>query len=367
MDLARKRVLIVDDEEDLTWSISKHLTKDRDKYELIGVNSGKKALEVMSQLPVDLVITDIRMPEITGMELLIKIKDFYPNTKVIIMTAYGSSEVQDQANKLGCLHYIEKPFEINELRRMILESIEDPKGFRGTISDFQLSDLIQINCLGRFTSALHVSHGTSKGAIYFEEGNIIHAETDELEGEDAFYEIISWEGGSFSTSKSTQPNKETILKGWQSLLLEGMRRMDESRPRQKRDLEADRDRRNSRISATMENLLKVKGVKLVTIFDPEGFPLASQVDPQEKNYNMREIVPIISNFIKQINVVGKELQLEDSRDLVAEYKNGILKITQIPERPEYLIILAEAIQTLTLLRMEVKKQLKELAAVLQEK
>jgi CheY-like chemotaxis protein len=364
MELARKRVLIVDDEEDLTWSISKHLAKDREKYELIGVNSGKKALEVMTQLPVDLVISDIRMPEITGMELLVKIKDYYPNTKVIIMTAYGSSEVQDQANKLGCLHYLEKPFEISELRRLILEAIEDPKGFRGTISDFQLSDLIQINCLGRFTTSLHVSQGSSEGTIYFEEGNIVHSESGDLDGEDAFYEILTWEGGSFSTNKNVKAPRETILKGWQSLLLEGMRRMDEARPKQKKDAEEEREKRISRMNDTLDNILQVKGVKMVIVFDPEGFPLASRISEQEKNYNMRELAPVFSNFIKQLNVVGKELELSENRDLVAEFKNGILKITRIPDRAEYLIILAEAIQTLTLLRMEVKKRLKELAKVL---
>ena len=72
MQARRKRVLVVDDEEDLTWSISKHLSKDVEKYELICVNSGVKALEVLSQLPVDLVISDIRMPEISGLELLTK-------------------------------------------------------------------------------------------------------------------------------------------------------------------------------------------------------------------------------------------------------------------------------------------------------
>ena len=215
----RKRVLVVDDEDDLTWSISKHLAKDKDKYELICVNSGKKALEVLSQLPVVLVISDIRMPEISGLDLLVKIKDFYPTTKVVIMTAYGSSEAHDEANARGCLKYIEKPFEINELRQIILEVIEEKKGFKGTITDFHLSDLIQMNCLGRMTSCLYVNRDESEGKIYFAEGNLIHAECDSMEGEEAFYEMLSWEGGGFSTKRGEEAPKETIIKGWQSLLL----------------------------------------------------------------------------------------------------------------------------------------------------
>ena len=242
-----KRVLVVDDEDDLTWSISKHLSKDKNKYDLICVNSGKKALEVLSQLPVELVISDIRMPEISGMELLGKIKESYPSTKVIIMTAYGSSEVQEEANKRGCLKYIEKPFEINELRQLILSVIEEKKGFQGTILDFQLHDLIQMNCLGRVTAVLHVTREKNKGEIYFFEGNIIHASCDSSEGKEALYEMLTWEGGDFSTERGKTPPKETIFEGWQSLLLEGMRRIDESKPSYQKKLEQERNVRSEKI------------------------------------------------------------------------------------------------------------------------
>ena len=257
-----KRVLVVDDEDDLTWSISKHLAKDKDKYDLICVNSGKKALDVLSQLPVELVISDIRMPEISGMELLIKIKESYPNTKVIIMTAYGSSEIQEEANKHGCLKYIEKPFEINELRELILNVIAQKKGFQGTISDFHLSDLIQMNCLGRLTSALNVQMEDHDGVIYFLEGNIVHAACNDLEGKEALYEILSWEGGSFSSERGKKSPKETIIEGWQSLLLEGMRRVDESRKGQINERESKRQSRVEKLNAILEQIMKIKGVIL---------------------------------------------------------------------------------------------------------
>jgi DNA-binding NtrC family response regulator len=174
-----KRVLVVDDEDDLTWSISKHLAKDRDRYDLICVNSGKKALEVLSQLPVKLVISDIRMPEISGLELLSRIRESYPATKVIIMTAYGSSEVHEEANARGCFKYIEKPFEITDLRQLILEAIEEKRGFMGTISDFQLSDLIQMNCLGRMTTALFIVGDDYRGTIYIPGKGVIFLQKEE--------------------------------------------------------------------------------------------------------------------------------------------------------------------------------------------
>ena len=264
-----KRVLVVDDEDDLTWSISKHLAKDKDKYDLICVNSGKKALEVLSQLPINLVVTDIRMPEITGLDLLTQIKEKYPTTKVIIMTAYGSSEVHDEANQRGCLKYIEKPFEIGDLRKFIMEAIEEKKGFQGTISDFQISDLIQMNCLGRMTTALKITKDDNEGIIYFDMGDIVHAESDGMEGEDAIYEILSWQGGQFSTEKGKTSTKETIIKGWQSLLLEAMRRVDESEPEEKTAADDESRRTKRKIGHILDEIASSKGIILVTVFDPE--------------------------------------------------------------------------------------------------
>jgi len=69
-----KKVLIVDDEETLTWSMAKSLSKDRDKYEVIIANNGKEAINILKKNKVDLVISDIRMPDINGLDLLVKIR-----------------------------------------------------------------------------------------------------------------------------------------------------------------------------------------------------------------------------------------------------------------------------------------------------
>ena len=361
-----KRVLVVDDEDDLTWSISKHLSKDKNKYELICVNSGKKALEVLSQVPVELVISDIRMPEISGMELLSKIRESYSNTKVIIMTAYGSSEVQEEANKRGCLKYIEKPFEINELRQLILSVIEEKKGFQGTISDFQLHDLVQMNCLGRITAVLHITMEKNNGEIYFSEGNIVHAECNDFEGKDALYEMLGWEGGSFSTERGKRPPKETIYEGWQSLLLEGMRRVDESKPVYKNKLDHERDMRGQKFEIILGKILSIKGVIFVAIFNNEGFPHASKINDQsEFKFTIKEIALVFSNLLKQVELVGEDLHLDRAYDITIEFENNaLLTITKIPEKEDYLIILSESAINLGVIRMEVKKQKRELSKIL---
>jgi DNA-binding response OmpR family regulator len=222
-----KKVLIVDDEETLTWSMAKSLSKDRDKYEVIIANNGKEALSLLKKDKIDLVISDIRMPDINGLDLLVRIKMEHPQTKVIIMTAYGSSDVQKEANRRGSLFYIEKPFEINDIRKIIIDLIGKKKGFQGKVFDVQLTDIIQMNCLGRLTTALVITRNGEKGVIYFNEGEIIHAECGEKKGSDAFYRILSWDEGEFISNIGFIPPVQTIFQSWEHLLVEAMRRTDD--------------------------------------------------------------------------------------------------------------------------------------------
>jgi DNA-binding response OmpR family regulator len=222
-----KKVLIVDDEETLTWSMARSLSRDKDKYEVMIANNGKEALNVIKKNKIDLVISDIRMPDINGLDLLVKIKKEYPQTKVIIMTAYGSSDVQKEANRRGSLYYVEKPFEISDIRKIIIDLIGRKKGFRGKVFGLQLTDIIQMNCLSRLTTALIITRDGERGVIYLNEGEIIHAECGEQKGTDAFYKILSWQEGEFVSNIGVAPPVQTIYQNWEHLLVEAMRRNDD--------------------------------------------------------------------------------------------------------------------------------------------
>jgi CheY-like chemotaxis protein len=222
-----KKVLIVDDEETLTWSMAKSLSKDKDKYEVLIANNGREAISLLNKNKIDLVISDIRMPDINGLDLLVRIKKEHPQIKVIIMTAYGSSDVQKEANRRGSLFYVEKPFEISDIRRIIVDLIGKKKGFRGKLFGLQLTDIIQMNCLGGLTTAIIITRDGERGIIYLNEGEIIHAECGEQKGTDAFYRILSWQEGEFVSNIGVTPSVQTIYQNWEHLLVEAMRRNDE--------------------------------------------------------------------------------------------------------------------------------------------
>ena len=110
-------VLIVDDERGMRDFLKILLMKEG--YEVITANRGKKALEILETKTVDLVVSDIRMPELSGIELLEIIKENYPELPVIMITAFASPDDAVIAMKNGAFDYISKPFNVDEIINVI--------------------------------------------------------------------------------------------------------------------------------------------------------------------------------------------------------------------------------------------------------
>lgn len=352
-----KRVLIVDDEEDLTWSLDKKLSRDSDKFELTCVNSGREAIDLLNQVPYDLVITDVRMPEVSGLDLLLKIKNLYPATKVVIMTAYGTSDVQKAATERGCFHYIEKPFEINDLRQLILNALVEKKGFKGSVADFQLSDIVQLNCLGRLTSALRVKGEEEEGTIFFHEGNITHAESDYLQGEAAFYHIMNWQGGEFTVLRNHTPERQTISKNWQSLLLESLRRMDENSDVAKKEAEKEKQQRQRRIQQVLGKIYRTEGVEHVLLHSRAGFAFFYEGRVSDKPEVISELGNHISALCEGLAKSTRFLKGESLLFGEFQFEKRIFIIQQIPGRDAFLAIIGKENVNSGYIRLEIKKSL----------
>ena len=364
MEDNQRKVLIVDDEEDITWTITRKLSKDNDKFEVLGVNSGKDALELLDKYSIDIVVTDVRMPEVSGLDLLYKIKEKYPSTKVVIMTAYGSSDVQAEANSRGCFQYIEKPFEINDLRDIILEGLEQKTGFNGNVSDFQLSDLIQLNCLGRLTISLVVKHGNEEGTIYFRDGNIVHAEKDELTGEAAFYHIMNWHNGEFSAKRSVSIPKETIFNSWQSLLLESMRRADENSELVRKDKENEKYWRSLKLESVLDKLKKTEGVQHLLLNHRNGEFIFYTGDFGKQKERITDFSNDVFLLLKNFEIGKKILNNQPLEFLEIQLENQIIFLSKIPYQEAFLTIVGSKKVNSGFVRLEIKKTLFQIAQLI---
>lgn len=114
------KILVVDDEKNVLSSF-RRIFKE---YEVITAERASLALEKVNGISPEVVIMDIRMPGMDGLEVLKKIKEIDARLPVIIMTAYGTTETAIEAMKLGAFEYILKPFDINQMRKLIAKAIE---------------------------------------------------------------------------------------------------------------------------------------------------------------------------------------------------------------------------------------------------
>lgn len=121
MDKGKKRILVIEDDEEMR-SLLKDFFKG-EGFEIDSVSNGFDAFQILIKRLFDLVITDIRMPGLTGLDILPRIKKFQPEASIIVITAFGSEEVHRRAMERGASAYLEKPLHLHELRTMIHEIV----------------------------------------------------------------------------------------------------------------------------------------------------------------------------------------------------------------------------------------------------
>jgi two-component system, NtrC family, response regulator PilR len=110
----KPRILVVDDEESIREFLEIMLKKEG--YEVTIAEDGAKAKEVLSKKTFDMVISDLQMPNVTGIELLKYVKESYPDLVFMMITAFGTTENAVEAMKMGAYDYLTKPFKIDEVR-----------------------------------------------------------------------------------------------------------------------------------------------------------------------------------------------------------------------------------------------------------
>ncbi len=117
-----KKILVIDDEAIVRTSCDRTLAPEG--YELTLTSSGKEGLEVLEKESFALVLLDLKMPDIDGIEVLNKIKDTWPDTKVVMITGYSTVDTAVQALRLGAFNFIEKPFTPDTLLNAVNEAFE---------------------------------------------------------------------------------------------------------------------------------------------------------------------------------------------------------------------------------------------------
>lgn len=227
--MTRKTVLIVDDEEPILFGLHKVMHKDNETLDVLLARTGEIAREVIDAHDVDVLVTDVRMPGISGLELLCWAATSSPKTRGIIMTAFDTAGLECDAYRCGCLQIVQKPFDLHQMRQTVLTALDESSDLRGSLRSLSPADVVQMLCLGRRTNVLRVVDGDDGGVVHVRSGEVVHAVWNDLSGEDAFYQLVRADEGIFDTLPLPATGPTTIGRGWQHLLIEAMRLEDEER------------------------------------------------------------------------------------------------------------------------------------------
>lgn len=167
-------ILLVDDEPDLLSNLAEVLSSSFSEMRVSTASSAEAALDVLFDNPTQLIITDFRLPEMDGIELTKNVREVSPGTSSILITAFGNQATREKAQNLGCLAYLEKPFDVDLLIGCVEQAIttesSSPSEQLIPIRDTLVNALQSPN-----PQALNVIVGESSGLVVIRNHKIAHA------------------------------------------------------------------------------------------------------------------------------------------------------------------------------------------------
>lgn len=228
----KHKILLLDDDPDVLNLYQQLLLQLPCEPEVHIATSGASAMALLDAEPFNMLVSDINMPRMDGLQVLAIVRRKYPQLRTVVLTGSTEDQMRTRAYAMGIDLYLEKPKSEKELNFLkdCLESLigsEQTGGFRGVQSK-SLVDLIQLECLSGASAVLKITNGRQEGRIWIQNGDVIDATTLELEGEDAFRKILSWRSGNFETLPIDSERPRKIHTSYQGLLLDTAQAMDEA-------------------------------------------------------------------------------------------------------------------------------------------
>ncbi|HTC77253.1 MAG TPA: response regulator [Terriglobales bacterium] len=192
--------------------------------------------------PPDLLVSDYRMPGMDGHQLVEKLKSRPKTAGISVILLASKADITEKlSNHDPVDDFVEKPFFLKEATQRIKRVIDKialekmaktaPSDgvLRGSLSQMNVIDLVQSLEMGRKSCALTLTNQRDKCEMYFVEGQVTHAAYGSLSGDAAVFKVLSWTTGNFQINFDGKTSQQTTTLNTQGLLMEGLRRLDESK------------------------------------------------------------------------------------------------------------------------------------------
>jgi CheY-like chemotaxis protein len=131
MSNAVPKLLIAEDEDTLSYFLRRSLEDCTPAFDVEVAGAGAEALKRAAGSQFDVILVDLQLPDMDGLSLIKAVRQFDPFVKVIVMTAYGSPETEDEVRRLGIHGYVTKPFVVEDMKRMITQVVDGTTVYAG--------------------------------------------------------------------------------------------------------------------------------------------------------------------------------------------------------------------------------------------
>lgn len=185
-----KTILIVDDDMDFLRCVENFINVYAEQIDVLTASDGREALKILREKRVDLVVTDIKMPVMDGIELLNHLRLKHQNIPAIVMTGFSTPENHKRLAEIGQFYVFEKTMKLKTLGEKILNILN--RNFRAYVRGVTLENLLQMIQIEQKSCTLKVRSKDKVGYLYLKDGRLVNAETSGIEGEEAAVRIISW-------------------------------------------------------------------------------------------------------------------------------------------------------------------------------
>jgi response regulator RpfG family c-di-GMP phosphodiesterase len=228
----RRRALLVDPDAEESTVLELRLVEHG--FDVIIARSSTDAENELVN-DIDIVISEIELKPLDGFALLQKVRAAGNEVPFVFLSQKDESDIAKRSFELGAGDFITKPASPDVVALKVNRVLEGgaarrrkPGGVSGSLTEMALPDMVQILFHGRKSGLLVIHSEGKRGEIHFSEGQIFDATFGDTVREDAFYEMLRLKGGDFELDPNFRAGERRIALGPESLLLEGMRRLDES-------------------------------------------------------------------------------------------------------------------------------------------
>lgn len=224
-----RNVLFVDDDQIMLLAIEKRFAKHADHFSMIMANDGFEAVQKLKESAISLIVLDLKMPRMDGMSLLSHTREKYPDIPVIIVSGYRTAEMYKLAKSKGVIAYISKPFQVDDLGKIILSTLqkESEGGIMHNVSPTVFLQLMEMEAKTCTIRVLDKKSGMG-GILYFLDGNLLDVRVGSIKGLDAAYRVFSWDEVTLFIQNECSSRENKINSDLQPIIMKAVGMKDEN-------------------------------------------------------------------------------------------------------------------------------------------